>query len=295
MGAVYTDAEPVKAIAEELIREHHERILDHRVRMVYLFSDQEPETKGKRKLGDLKIITNLNAHIAEKPEAEEYELPSFVCGKCRGWKVASEMAELEVNADTFTLCQVCYDEICEWDWSNNGNIAKLVNWREMAKMKYDGGYNSGDCTAFFVMVVYKTFFDMASAKAKQAIINHLLCHAGVTTDKHGDTKLYMKPHDVEEFTENVKLFGVDWLGELGRFAEQVIKHKSPQLELISLDDNERIMPLHLRPQDSGDGAAPEGADDADHGPFDTAPIATPETTREVGRRAGRRAKEASAV
>jgi hypothetical protein len=251
MSATYTDAPEVRAIAEELIRDYHQHIADFRVRVVYLYSDQEPETRGKRIYGDLKIITNLNAHIAEKPEEEEYELPSFVCCKCRGWKVEGERTTFELNSDFFDFCTVCFDEVSTWEFDgNNANIAKIMDWRDRAKMKQDGGFSSGETTAFFVMVVYKTYFDQAPENRKRFIVNHLLCHAGVTSDKNGNTKLFKKPHDFEGFLMDLTLFGPDVIGDLQRMGKAVLDAKDdPQLKLIDNDDWDK--------NDESDGPAAE--------------------------------------
>lgn len=77
---------------------------------------------------------------------------------------------------------------------------------------------------FFVMVISKPIWENLPDDKKVALVDHELCHAGVKTDKDGNPKPHIIPHDLEEFTAIVKRHGL-WRDDVKEFLE-VAKKKS---------------------------------------------------------------------
>jgi hypothetical protein len=78
---------------------------------------------------------------------------------------------------------------------------------------------------FFVIEINKPAWDALNKKQKRALVDHELCHCLWDVEKG----LYMRTHDVEEFSEIIKRHGL-WQPDVQLFAEIAVKHVK-QLEL----------------------------------------------------------------
>lgn len=78
---------------------------------------------------------------------------------------------------------------------------------------------------FFVIEINKQAWDVLNKKQKRALVDHELCHCLWDVEKG----LYMRTHDVEEFSEIIKRHGL-WQPDVQLFAEIAVKHVK-QLEL----------------------------------------------------------------
>lgn len=65
---IYTPADEVKQIAEELIPKYHSHLEECKVRIDYVFISKTPSKGGKDVWGTCRKITNLNAHLAGEEE-----------------------------------------------------------------------------------------------------------------------------------------------------------------------------------------------------------------------------------
>lgn len=82
-----------------------------------------------------------------------------------------------------------------------------------------------DPKPFFVIEINKQAWDVLNKKQKRALVDHELCHCLWDVEKG----LYMRTHDVEEFSEIIKRHGL-WQPDVQLFAEIAVKHVK-QLEL----------------------------------------------------------------
>lgn len=78
---------------------------------------------------------------------------------------------------------------------------------------------------FFVIEINKQAWDVLNKKQKRALVDHELCHCLWDVEKG----LYMRTHDVEEFSEIIKRHGL-WQPDVQHFAEIAAKHVK-QLDL----------------------------------------------------------------
>lgn len=82
--------------------------------------------------------------------------------------------------------------------------------------------------------INKQAWDPLNKKQKRALIDHELCHCLWDVEKG----LYMRTHDVEEFSEIIKRHGL-WQPDVQLFAEIAVKHVK-QLELPIPETKEPI-------------------------------------------------------
>lgn len=91
-----------------------------------------------------------------------------------------------------------------------------------------------DPKPFFVIEINKQAWDVLNKKQKRALVDHELCHCLWDVEKG----LYMRTHDVEEFSEIIKRHGL-WQPDVQLFAEIAVKHVK-QLELPIPETKEPI-------------------------------------------------------
>lgn len=71
--AKYFEAPDVKQIADDLIQKYHQHLIDHNVKIRYIFSDKTPNSGGKEVWGSCRKISGLNAYL----ESEDSECEPF--------------------------------------------------------------------------------------------------------------------------------------------------------------------------------------------------------------------------
>lgn len=228
MSTVLNDAPEVRAIAEELIQAHHPHLVEHRVRVEYVFSDAEIETNGKTKWADARKVNDLTAFLAGEPEEPMFEPLTYVCTWCRRWCTSEEYHSVECGDDVFALCPRCNENVSDWDLTTNISITRLTKAKEKASDKELAGppLNPG----FFVITVYETFWNRMRDETKRAVVDHELMHCGASLDKFGDVKLWLRPHDLEEFSVIVERHGYEWRGTIKDFI-CAVKRRDSQMAL----------------------------------------------------------------
>lgn len=78
MASVFSEAPEVAELAREIIRKDHPHLDAEDIRIVYLFVDPPPESKGKLVFGRCRKVTGLNAFLArENAPRDEDEEPDF--------------------------------------------------------------------------------------------------------------------------------------------------------------------------------------------------------------------------
>jgi len=78
---------------------------------------------------------------------------------------------------------------------------------------------TNDPEPFFVIEISKPAWDLLDAKQKKALVDHELCHCLWDVDKG----IFMRTHDVEEFSEIIKRHGL-WQPDVELFATIAAKH-----------------------------------------------------------------------
>lgn len=229
MTAIFTEAPEVKRIADELIPMHHKHLREHRVRMEYLFSDAEIETNGKAKWGEARKITSLAAFLAgEDEDAAQYEPLTFVCTRCKKWCIEQERCPVTAGDTVYYLCPGCEKACAMWDMASNKVIAQFTKMYDISYPKELRGPPTSPF--FFVITIYETYWRRMRDETKRAVIDHELKHCGASLDKWGDVKLWIVPHDVEEFSDIVERHGVKWRGSLASF-DRAIKTNEEQMAM----------------------------------------------------------------
>lgn len=82
----------------------------------------------------------------------------------------------------------------------------------------------GDQTPFFVVEIAAAAWELLDENARVALVDHELCHLGVSRGEHGELKLYMIPHDLEEFVCVVERHGL-WEQSCRAFVEAALKNR----------------------------------------------------------------------
>jgi hypothetical protein len=62
----------------------------------------------------------------------------------------------------------------------------------------------------FVIVIHKPVWDAFNEDQRFALLDHEATHCGTYEDKNGETKLFIRPHDLQEFHCIVGAYGARW-------------------------------------------------------------------------------------
>lgn len=89
------------------------------------------------------------------------------------------------------------------------------------KHAFLAGQDNGEQSPFFVIEISEKAWHLIDDAAKEALVDHELCHAGASLGKHGETKLSIIPHDVEEFACIVERHGL-WEQGLADFIKAAL-------------------------------------------------------------------------
>lgn len=81
--------------------------------------------------------------------------------------------------------------------------------------------DDGTQTPFFVVSIADKVWQVLNDAQREALVDHELCHAGVNVGEHGELKLSIIPHDVEEFAVIVERHGL-WESEIKRLVDAAL-------------------------------------------------------------------------
>ncbi|OPX87761.1 MAG: hypothetical protein A4E53_02383 [Pelotomaculum sp. PtaB.Bin104] len=112
------------------------------------------------------------------------------------------------------------------NWKAKGKTRLGSAEKVSEKHKYLTGYD-------FIIIINGIVFDSLRQQEKEALVDHELCHCGVT-DKD---EFCIWPHDLEDFIAIVRRHGL-WMEELKRFADVAIE-ASRQLTIFDYYPEER--------------------------------------------------------
>lgn len=133
--AKFERSQEVKAIAEELILNHHEHL--SAARIAYLFADRGSKKLGKVLVGKAAKASDLIAHFGQVD---------------------------------------------------------------------------------FVIIINRETWDALTLRQRDALVDHELCHCRMTKTKTGETRWWIRSHDVEEFAEIIERHGL-WFPDLEKFVK----------------------------------------------------------------------------
>lgn len=109
-------------------------------------------------------------------------------------------------------------------WATARKVTGLNAWLAMWR---DGAGLEADAEEFFVIEVAKPVWLAMKPEQREPLIFHELCHCHAEEDENGQTRLTLLGHDLEEFTEVVKRYGL-WREDV----EQFLKATKQQLALF---------------------------------------------------------------
>ncbi len=194
MPAKFTPAPEVEAIAASLISQYHQRLLTHKVRIEYLFRDDEPRKDGQKIWGQARKVGGLNAFLATVEEGKPAEPELIDCRPCKGR-----------GTQKGAPCAHC---------KGKGVVEKP---------------DDSGAPPFFVLLITAAIWADLSEEHRRALVDHELCHMGACMDREGKTKLYIIGHDLEEFCVIVDRYGL-WRRSVEDFAAAASRY-TPQLRL----------------------------------------------------------------
>ncbi len=116
-----------------------------------------------------------------------------------------------------------------------GSAAKTTIREEFLGRR--GRNETGQFTApehYFVLVFSEPEWKVLSDDQRIALVDHELCHCGVTEDGEGNRKLKLLPHDIEEFAAVVRRHGL-YKGDIEQFAKSLRPHLQTTLNLVGVD------------------------------------------------------------
>ena len=113
------------------------------------------------------------------------------------------------------------------------NLDTLKNYKNQVRIGYQwsnkekknkGRITYGDCTLVseklkefidydFIITFYVNAYNI-SAKAREMLMYHELRHIGIYEKDIGEFKFYLEPHTLEDFTDIVEKYGINWITKL---------------------------------------------------------------------------------
>jgi len=127
------------------------------------------------------------------------------------------IAERILNDDSFFVAfskqdnvKVCYLKVYP-------HVTKFVAGRCIRAshaVKYFSDYD-------YVIEVSGELWDSLNELTKDVLIWHELAHIHVEYNKKGERLLKLRDHDVQDFSEIIKRYGIDWFTDLRTFAASV--------------------------------------------------------------------------
>ena len=115
----------------------------------------------------------------------------------------------------------------------------IVVWRSGWKRDKDGKLILGQCKKAgdfskalaehdFAILLNEESWSRMDEKQRAALVDHELCHAGITITKKGAVKYRVRKHDLEEFRDIVERHGL-WKEDIRKFIEAAVGDGSPSL------------------------------------------------------------------
>lgn len=220
MPEIFTQADEVQIIAEELIPGRHKHLLEFAVRIVYKFSDKAKELQGRDVIGKVERVSGLKAHLAKDDRPNAHPL-TFVCRFCLDWCREEVRTAIVAEGLDYDVCRECgetHPALFDRDVPEM-LVARLGENIETAESVEAAGAPQAE--SFFCMVVYGPPWNDLSSPRRRAAVDDLLCRCRCGSSKQGLKLWLRKP--LEVFPEIIERHGL-YNSELERLAGAVEPH-----------------------------------------------------------------------
>lgn len=84
---------------------------------------------------------------------------------------------------------------------------------------------------FFCIIIAHPAWQVLPQKYREALVDHELCHCGIEINEKGDTKLVLRNHDVQEFSDIVRRYGA-WTPDVQEFLQAALGTKKSSTPLL---------------------------------------------------------------
>lgn len=84
---------------------------------------------------------------------------------------------------------------------------------------------------FFCIVISHPAWEVLPQKHRDALVDHELCHCGIEVDEKGETRLVLRNHDVQEFSDIVRRHGA-WSPDVQEFLRAALGTKKSSTPLL---------------------------------------------------------------
>ena len=236
MSVTFNESSEVRELANTLIFQNHPDLVEHRVRIEYIFSDQVIERHGKIRWGDCAKVSGKNAFMFRRQEESLYLPYTWVCTRCRRWKYEATKKPMAIKNETFDFCDDCYREVSVTVLWNPNALQIVREWRNIADIRVLDG--PPEPSEFFLITIYKDVWEGLRDIEKSYLVDHELMHCGTEWDKDGNSRLFIRPHDLEEFEACVNLYGPYVKGDIEKMYRSM-KSSDTQLSLFETKDVEK--------------------------------------------------------
>ena len=118
-------------------------------------------------------------------------------------RIGERLIEKEKSLEDIRLSDVRIDYLSSDREKTNssGNVlGECIKVKDVYKVYTD---------ADFLIVLYEPNVEHLSDKQLEILIHHELLHVGIG-ENDGEPRYLIRPHDVEDFAEIIKRYGVDW-------------------------------------------------------------------------------------
>ena len=78
----------------------------------------------------------------------------------------------------------------------------------------------------FIIIINRETWDALTLRQRDALVDHELCHCRMTLTKKGETRWWIRSHDVEEFAEVIERHGL-WEPDLEKFVKASLQAELP--------------------------------------------------------------------
>lgn len=144
-----------------------------------------------------------------------------------GWKAAPDVREIAERL-ILTTPEHQHLAFCKVVYLFNRKVEKVRGAEAFATASKVTGRNAHflvegidnadyvDPESCFVVSVWESAWNELSDPQREALVDHKLCHCKVEEDEDGNGRLYINPHDIEEFHSIVQRHGT-WRPDLASF------------------------------------------------------------------------------
>jgi hypothetical protein len=235
LGVNYTVSQNLRDLAEPIVREYYKTLVEYRVPMEFVFSDQETKDKSRHKGHEVKVIKNLQAWLADHPRSEQfYDAYTYVCNYCINWSSGIQN-EIEVGGKKIGVCDKCATEISHLDLTQSETISRLLGNSVTARKRQLNGYE--EQFGLFVIVVHENAWLNWNDEKRLYVLDHCLAQCYADKDKKNNVRLAKRQYELQEFVSVLERHSIQVATNVstGGRIEDAVK-KNMKANLFSQED-----------------------------------------------------------